>query len=103
MRVFVAVELDPRLRERLAGLRNDPALAGLPLRWVNPAHLHLTLRFLGEIAESRVFSVTEAVREASESRSPFRIRLAGVGSFPGWSRLRVPWTFLSPPQTLPVV
>lgn len=53
MRVFVAIAVADtmkrdaaRLHERAAGERRPAERA---LRWVDPRHLHLTLRFLGEI------------------------------------------------------
>lgn len=52
MRLFVAVDVDADTRravERLRrSLRDRHPVAERALRWVEPANLHLTLRFLGE-------------------------------------------------------
>ena len=53
MRQFLAIELPAALRAELGRLQAalEPELRGW--RWVRPANLHLTLRFLGEVPEER--------------------------------------------------
>jgi 2'-5' RNA ligase len=91
MRIFVAVALNAALREAVAGLRSRLNAAASSLRWVPPGNLHLTLKFLGEIAERRVARVTDAVREVAGRARPFSIVLAGMGAFPSPRRPRVVW------------
>ncbi len=91
LRVFVAVPLDPDLRDVAGGLRRRLNSAAAALRWVPPGNLHLTLKFLGEIAEGRVDSVTDAVREVARRTRPFAITLAGLGAFPSTRRPQVVW------------
>jgi RNA 2',3'-cyclic 3'-phosphodiesterase len=52
---------------------------------------HLTLRFLGEIAEERVEPILAALRAVARTAAPFRLRLEGVGAFPSPARPRVVW------------
>ena len=91
VRVFIAVPLDPALRDAAAGLRRRLDATADLLRWVPPGNLHLTLKFLGEIAERRVARVKEAVREAARRSEPFTIRLTGAGAFPSVRRPQVVW------------
>ncbi len=84
-RLFVAVDLSDESKEALASL-----CQGIPgVRWLPPEHLHLTIRFIGEV-ESGMFA---AIRQglSGEGLSPFACRLEGVGSFPSRGRPRVLW------------
>ncbi|MCI4355323.1 MAG: RNA 2',3'-cyclic phosphodiesterase [Thermoplasmata archaeon] len=78
MRLFVAVEV-PELR--LEGLR-----LGGP-----EAPAHLTVLFLGDVAEDRAEAIGDRFRQVVRSRPPFALELAGVGVFPNSAHPRVVW------------
>ena len=61
MRLFVAAELPADLRGRFEGLQRELREAPLPVRWVKVDGIHLTLKFLGEVAGSRLDEITTAV------------------------------------------
>ena len=61
------------------------------VRWVRPAGMHLTLKFLGEIESSRVETVQSRLPKISEAVAPFRMYVSGSGCFPGRNRPRVFW------------
>lgn len=90
-RLFVAIELPADVAAALAALRAD-----LPdARWVRPAQLHLTLRFLGEVRAEAVPAVTGAL-DSLEAQA-FELALAGVGVFPGGRKPpRVLWAGVRP-------
>lgn len=90
-RIFVAVALDPALREAVVALERRLEDAGARLRWVRPENLHFTLRFLGQISEPQLIRVRKAARDASAGIAPFRIRLSGIGAFPNSRRPQVVW------------
>ncbi len=88
MRCFVAVELDAAARRVLgAWLRRQPRPRGLA--WCRPEQLHITLKFLGEIAETQVAGIAAALAEAARRAAPFSLRLAALGAFPSHGRPRV--------------
>jgi 2'-5' RNA ligase len=91
VRQFLAVELPEPARNGLAGLRTrlEPACPGW--RWVRPESIHLTLRFLGEVAEERDRGIRELWRRAVETIGPLSFRLEGVGCFPQGRSPRVLW------------
>ena len=90
MRVFVAVALEAALRKVVAEL--PPHLnSAAAFRWVPSGNLHLTLKFLGEIAEERVPPVIGAAQEVAARATPFPITLGGVGAFPSPKRPQVVW------------
>jgi RNA 2',3'-cyclic 3'-phosphodiesterase len=90
MRVFVAVALEAALRKVVAELPPHLNSAGV-FRWVPTGNLHLTLKFLGEIAEERVPRVVGAAQEVAGRATPFPITLGGVGAFPSPKRPQVVW------------
>lgn len=85
VRLFVGVELPDDVRERLAGMS-----AGVPgARWVSPENLHLTLRFIGEVAGDEADDIYHAL-SAVRPRS-FEITLSGVGHFETGGEVRQLW------------
>lgn len=96
-RLFVAVDLPPDVKAGLAALGQ-----GLPgVRWLAPDHLHLTLRFIGEVEDT----VAAAIREGLHGvgGAPFDCRLHGVGAFPPRGRPRVLWAAVQAEAGLPRV
>jgi len=93
IRTFVAIELDPTmlaaLRQVQARLQRDPiSRIG---RWVAPDGIHLTLKFLGDVANDRVDEITQAIQRGCQSSTPFLISLTNPGFFPNARKLRVVW------------
>jgi 2'-5' RNA ligase len=85
VRLFVGVELPEDVQERLASL-----CGGVPgARWVPPENLHLTLRFIGEVAGGEADDIYHAL-SAVRPRS-FNITLSGVGHFEKGNDVRALW------------
>lgn len=93
MRTFIAIELPDAIRGGLQReidiLRTLPG--GRAVRWVSASGIHLTLKFLGEVAPSRIESIQGAMREAAAGPSPFEVSVRGLGVFPNSRRPRVVW------------
>jgi RNA 2',3'-cyclic 3'-phosphodiesterase len=78
MRAFVAIDL------------SDPVAPGEDVGAAT-APSHLTLRFLGEVAEDREPSIAAALAEAVRPLSPFVVTFEGVDAFPSRRAPRVVW------------
>lgn len=100
IRCFVAVELPEALKKALESLRTRMDLPQFDVRWVQPANLHLTLRFLGEIPEEKLPLVEEASARAAGISSPFSIKIQGLGAFPKPEAARVVWVGVDPEAPL---
>jgi len=91
MRLFLALTLEPeearRLDRAVAPLRD----AGLPVRWVAPENLHLTLKFLGEVEESRLDELAAAAAAVAGHHRELLMTLGGISAFPNFRRARVVW------------
>ena len=97
MRLFVAVELPGEVTALLGRLIEDLKGELGKLRWVRPERIHLTLKFLGEVAEPKVAELGRALaRAVPGSVRPFELRVHGVGRFPPEGRPRVLWAGLQP-------
>ncbi len=90
MRAFVAVDIPQEVRES-EGLRHVlEGLKGVPgLKLVSPSALHITLAFMGEIAENQVAATLDALSSVKEPA--FQISLRGLGGFPRNQSCRVVW------------
>jgi RNA 2',3'-cyclic 3'-phosphodiesterase len=64
---------------------------GRDVAWVAPDNLHVTVKFLGGIDESRVGAVTEALAAAASGVPRFELQVRGLGAFPSVARARVIW------------
>jgi len=102
IRAFIAVELDGTARAAVA--RVIRTLRGVPggerVRWVRPGNLHMTLRFLGNVASERVPAVVQCVGEAVTRLCPFQLRLGPVMLFPSPRRPQVVAMEVGPPAPL---
>ena len=93
-RLFVAVDLTDgartQLAEAAARLRASLGGAGMDgaFRWVAPANLHITLRFLGEVDDAIVPAI-EAAMSPDLHQAPARVTLTRPGTFPRSGRPRV--------------
>ena len=95
VRTFICIEIPEAIKERIDELQRD--LHGLDARisWVKPENIHLTLKFLGDVPQSRIESVKRAAERAASSCSPFEIEAGGAGCFPSPRNPRVLWVGLS--------
>jgi 2'-5' RNA ligase len=92
IRSFIAIELPDEVKTGLARLRAELERAEHSfVKWVEPGGIHLTLKFLGNIPFKRVAEVTEAMKEASQGISPFKLEISGLGAFPNLKQPRVLW------------
>ena len=89
MRVFVALDIDDAIRERLQLFLDGVCGFAPDARWVRPESMHVTLKFIGEKS-------TEAVEEIKQALAGIRagaveISFRGYGFFPTAKAPRVFW------------
>jgi 2'-5' RNA ligase len=91
IRSFIAVPFDARARAAvqpaLRELRAAPD--GERVRWVREESLHVTLRFLGNLAPSRLPELVRQVRRETRALPPFSLHPGRVLPFPDARRPRV--------------
>lgn len=96
MRCFLAIEPPHDVAERLAQL--GARLRRCPVRasWVHTGHMHLTLRFLGDIDDAARDAVAEFLRGRLANSPPIQIHVQSVGAFPNLRRPSVLWAGAGP-------
>ena len=98
MRLFVALDISAEIRERIAGFIARLRQHAVSARWVNAESLHVTLKFLGEVPESRLEAVQEKLRSVEGAALP--ICFKGTGFFPTPKSARVFWIGIEAGQEL---
>ncbi len=75
------------LRAAQARLRAaDPSV-----KWVSPDIFHITLKFLGGVAQPRLAALWQSLHQALDGSPSFLLRFRGLGAFPSPKRPRVIW------------
>jgi RNA 2',3'-cyclic 3'-phosphodiesterase len=85
MRLFIAVDIDKKMQEDVGILQNrvrtKARLDKSDATWVKPEHMHLTLKFLGEIEDECAPEIIRITDEVAASHKPFSIEVERVGTF----------------------
>ena len=99
MRLFVAIELFRALRTHLTQLQDAIRILSPNLSFTRPENLHLTLKFLGEVADRDVPALTDALASISPV-GEFELTTTGIICFPDRGRIRVISADVQPNATL---
>lgn len=83
--------LPDAVRARVDEAAGELRRRGGAVSWVRAENLHVTLRFLGSLAEAALGPVREALAEAAREVPPFRLAVGGFGGFPTAWAPRVIW------------
>ena len=99
MRLFVALKISREVRENLASLIRDLHTADSHPKWVNPDNLHVTLKFIGEVAPERVIEISDALAVVRTQQQVIA-KFHGIGFFPDARRPSVVWVGIQPSDIL---
>jgi RNA 2',3'-cyclic 3'-phosphodiesterase len=98
IRAFLAVELSQELQAGLATVqqelkhRIEPELKrDMRISWTQPASIHLTLKFLGDMDEQAIDPLLVVVEQAIGSQIAVNVPLERLGAFPRPQSPRVLW------------
>jgi len=98
LRAFIAITPPTTLQQTMAEVRQVFQRLSFPWRWVTPDHIHLTLRFLGNVSDESVTSLHQAMAQAAQGQTAFPLRARALGCFPHPARPRVLWVGLDDPS-----
>ena len=89
MRMFVALVPPEPALEHLAEFLAPRHEAEPGYRWTAREQWHVTLAFMGRVADRHLDDLVERLRRAAARRGRFRLTVAGGGAFPGPARAKV--------------
>lgn len=95
MRTFIAIEIPDEVKKQMAEAQGRLKGSGVEASWTRPEGIHLTLKFLGEVEESRIPEIMDALTRAVKGTGGFRLEITGVGAFPNPKSARVVWIGVS--------
>lgn len=94
MRTFIAIELPKDIREYLTEIQKQISSEDAKIKWIAKKHLHLTLKFLGEVSDKRVELLRELLGKIKFKK--FEVSLNKLGVFPNEQRINIIWIDLKP-------
>ena len=89
MRIFIALDIDDAVRERIVRFMEGVSGFAPEARWIRPESLHVTLKFIGEKPVEAVDGIKRAL--AVVHAEPMEITFRGYGFFPTAKAARVFW------------
>lgn len=95
MRSFIALEIPAALRAALAAAEARLAKTEADVKWVEVDNLHLTIKFLGDVAPERLPRLQDSLAELAARWRPFELSVAGLDAFPSLAEPNVIWAGLA--------
>lgn len=90
-RLFLALELPDSIRAALTTLQKELQKSGADVKWVEPHNLHITLKFLGDVALDRIPKILSALKKILPEKTTLPLTLNSAGAFPSKNAPRVIW------------
>lgn len=104
IRAFLAIEIPSELRAALSAVQQELRRRLEPevgrrarISWVQPASMHLTLRFLGDTPEELIESLHTMLTQAVADHRMIHVPFSRLGTFPRLQQPRVLW--VGPPES----
>ena len=98
IRAFLAVELSQELRRKFDALQQElkqriesEIQRDVRISWVQPAKIHLTIKFLGDMNEQVIHLLSVAAERAIGSQTAVNLPLERLGAFPRSQNPKVLW------------
>jgi len=102
IRAFIAIDLPDDVRAHISRVAHTlrQQLQDYPIRWVPPQNIHLTLKFLGDVSEHNLHTLTHLLAGEIKTHRPFEFSIGTLGAFPELRRPRVIWIGVEAPDEL---
>jgi 2'-5' RNA ligase len=89
IRSFIAIPLSTEIRRNATRLLAKLSQPDDGIKWVPTDTIHLTLKFLGEVDNTEISHVCNAVGDVCGGYEPFELSFSGTGGFPDIDRPKV--------------
>ena len=94
VRSFIAIDLSDRARRQIESFIQELRKSEAQVGWVRAEGIHLTLKFLGNVAPGLIEEIKPLLIRVASQTSPIHIEPAGCGAFPAMKSPRVIWVGL---------
>ncbi|MEA3329041.1 MAG: RNA 2',3'-cyclic phosphodiesterase [Candidatus Omnitrophota bacterium] len=94
MRAFIAIEIPRDVKSELSQIIDTLRSSQADVKWVKPQDVHLTLKFLGNIDQSRLKEIQNILDRVAKTENSFEMSMEDLSAFPNPSFPRVIWTGL---------
>ena len=92
MKLFIGIEFQPEILDKLYSLQNKLREKVRTARFPARETLHLTLQFLGETPEKAVEAIKQSLKMVANGSRPFALSFEdGLGYFGSADQVRVVW------------
>jgi 2'-5' RNA ligase len=88
-RIFIAINFPENIKRELGDFQSK--WSELPIRWVKPENLHITLAFLGYLSDEELPEVIKITKEVAQRHSTFLINLIKICYGPPKKPPRMIW------------
>jgi RNA 2',3'-cyclic 3'-phosphodiesterase len=99
MRLFIALDLDGSIREKIVRFLDGVREFAPDARWVRPESLHVTLKFVGQWPDAQLTEMQRTLQTIHAD--PFEIHFCDYGFFPTPKAPRVFWIGIHAGPQLP--
>ena len=100
IRCFIAIELPEAIKNTIADFISPLKPLSDGIKWVNPANMHITIKFLGHTPQDKIDMIKDTLIRQASSFGPMDIGIKGTGAFPNLRRPSVLWAGLTYPAEL---
>lgn len=92
IRLFTAIEPPREILRKIEQIQLGlQKLIQGSVRWLRPEGIHLTIKFLGDVAISRRAEIEDRLGQQVRLAAPMNLRASRLGAFPNLDRPRVIW------------
>ncbi len=92
---FIAIDLDERLKRELTRIQQRLSKAEADIKWTEPKNMHLTIKFLGDIAPENVDAIESALSDIADRFPSFHMDIGTLGAFPNMELPKIIWAGVS--------
>jgi len=95
MRCFIAIPLPEDIHKELSKIQSQLKETEADVKWVETGNIHLTLKFLGEVDQTKIKTIFQQLKELISKYTRFETCMGKPGTFPTLLNPRVIWIDLN--------
>ncbi len=91
MRLFIAIDFNSLIKEKISKLQRELKEQSIKGRWKYIDNFHLTLKFLGEVEPNKISQLDTALKKVCSKIRRFKLGIKDLDCFLGRDSIRVLW------------